>query len=496
MSKFEELKKLLDGVRGKGAAKNQRDIITPLKKELGEPTEENYLEWAKTFGNELVQRLSDKGISADKLSHNVRLLVEFLSQLSSEKVFDCKPPLGKLDTSFEEIAGQEHVKRDLLVNYIYPQTFPGLFTSQTKGMLLYGPPGGGKSILARAATSELQDVAFFAPSAGELRGKYEGETEKNIDKVFACAKAAVDDPNSSYKLAVLFMDEFDAIAGSRGDDQSMRRSVNALLQAMDGIIKSPKVSVIAATNYPWDIDDAVLRRLSARVFVDLPDAAARKWLVESVLAENYGNPLQPLKERRKEYAKSPKVVITDVYELMNEYGFGCEPHSKEEKLRWKEGKKIVTSPYVNSIASDKYISGIDVHLGPTEEGKTVIEKIKSGEYVNPEDYKGQDPIFGYSASDIIKMMNIAVQSASFEALNGRFTTLNFGKKKFYVSVPVSSDLEPKLEIDEIPGNERDKVISFSLCVYHIQKAFKEYPTTIRNDSYIRLLNYKYLGRSL
>jgi len=502
MENLKEFEKLLKTAErgGSGQTMILKNIVTDVDESVGKLSETIFSEWIQLFNRKIIGEYEKEGISAVELNNSIRKLLEFSASLMPEEevnTFDCKPPLGKLDTSFDEIAGQHQVKNDLLVNYIYPQTYPSLFTSKTKGILLYGSPGTGKSLLARAATAELTGVAFFAPTAGELRGKYEGETEKNIDKVFACAKAIVDDPKSPYKLAVLFMDEFDAVAGARGDDQSMRRSVNALLQAMDGIIKSPKVSVIAATNYPWDIDDAILRRLSSRVFVDLPDEDARVWLVESVLAENYSSPQIPQEERIKEFSQNVKKgEEPGIYGNIKYWGKRCY---KSKKPVWWETGSILSKAYVEAICGKdvKNSSKVKVHLGPTEEGVRIHQSIQNGEYVNPEDYRGKDPMFGYSASDIVKLTNIAVQNSAFQALEGKFKETSTGDGRggrgggtfdFYVADPTG------ISIDEIPHSDRNKVMNYSICVYHIEHAYKSYPTTIRNDSYIKLLNYKYLGR--
>jgi SpoVK/Ycf46/Vps4 family AAA+-type ATPase len=118
-------------------------------------------------------------------------------------------------------------------------------------------------------------VIFFAPTGAELKGKYVGETEKNIVKYFSCAaRAACQRMEESYKngspkkfISILFIDEFDNVGGDRMEDPSglMANSVNTILQMMDGVQSFKNVGVIAATNYPWKLDAAILRRFNSQI---------------------------------------------------------------------------------------------------------------------------------------------------------------------------------------------------------------------------------------
>ncbi len=467
----------------------------------------------RLFGYRMFERLKLEGLSFAELHIATQKLLKFIGDLEGKTKlldFDCQDPIGDLGITFDDIAGQETVKEDLEINYIYPFIFPKLFTSKSQGILLYGPPGAGKTLLARAATAEIKGAAFFAPSPGELRGKYEGETEKNIDQLFKCAQAKIDEPGSSYKFAIIFIDEFDSLAGTgRETDPGMRRSVNALLQAMDGIKKQPNVSVIAATNFPTSIDAAILRRFGAMVFVDLPDNESREWLLRASLAENYSLPGVPEQERKKDLMKS------NIY--------------FENIKQW--GSKYCVVDKETLIVNKKFIDKIVDHTGPTPEGQEIVKKIKAGTYVDPDEYEDKAPIFGYSASDITKMMDIAVQKASFNALWGSFReekklvpseekTLVPREKKekkklvpseektlvpgemWYVAVPPEDELgtytatpeaqkEIKRKTKLLSPEQQKKALNFSLCQEDIEKAVEEYPSTIKNAEYIKLLLYKY-----
>lgn len=226
---------------------------------------------------------------------------------------------GKL--TFATVSGQKRAKEQLKMGLLYPLLYPRLFPYLSKGVLFYGPPGTGKTLLAKAFANTLQQEAkeifsrekdgesdirilFYAPTGGNLKGKYVGETEKNIEKYFRCAskkaseceevlineRVSEKDKDQYYTeingvkkykskslnfkiISVIFLDEVEAIAGDRDKDSSglMTNSVNTLLQMMDGVNSFDNVVVMAATNKPWDLDPAILRRFDTKIYVSPPD---------------------------------------------------------------------------------------------------------------------------------------------------------------------------------------------------------------------------------
>lgn len=192
---------------------------------------------------------------------------------------------------YERIIGAKKAKEQIQNGFVNPILYPNMFGKVSKGILLYGMPGTGKTLLAKATVSELQlqskntlNVLMFAPKGSDLKGKYFGETEQKIADLFECAaklacereRAERESSGNKYPprvLSVIFIDEIDAVGRDREGDASgiQSSSVNALLQAMDGIKSYPNVAVIAATNYPWKLDPAVRRRFETEVLVDLPN---------------------------------------------------------------------------------------------------------------------------------------------------------------------------------------------------------------------------------
>jgi SpoVK/Ycf46/Vps4 family AAA+-type ATPase len=185
---------------------------------------------------------------------------------------------------YNDVAGLQKEKKIIDSSLVYPLIYPNLYPKTSKGILIYGPPGTGKTYLVKAAVNELQKkddsvgVLFFAPSPGDLKGKYVGETEKRIEEAFRCASDAActyqaDCPGKKKYISIIFMDEMDAIAPDRDKDTTglAVNSVNTLLQMMDGIKSFPNVAVVAATNYPWNLDAAILRRFDTQLLINIPN---------------------------------------------------------------------------------------------------------------------------------------------------------------------------------------------------------------------------------
>ena len=135
-------------------------------------------------------------------------------QKGEEKLV-CEDPRKPGEITFEDLAGLEKEKEKVKISFIYPFIFRNLFRKRPKGIMFYGPPGTGKTMIVKASTAEISNVAFFSPLPGQLKGKYEGETEKNIENVFKCASQELNLNPDKYKFAIIFFDEFDSIVPVR-----------------------------------------------------------------------------------------------------------------------------------------------------------------------------------------------------------------------------------------------------------------------------------------
>ncbi len=194
---------------------------------------------------------------------------------------------------YKDVIGLEEQKSILENSFVFPLIYPNLYPKSSKGILIYGPPGTGKTLLVKAAVNQLQlrakeeiGVLYFTPSPGDLKGKYVGETEKKIEEWFTCASRKACDTeracNGKKFISIIFIDEIDSIARDRADDPTglAANSVNTLLQMMDGINSKENVAVIGATNYPWYLDSAIIRRFDTQILIDIPNAEDMKQLLD------------------------------------------------------------------------------------------------------------------------------------------------------------------------------------------------------------------------
>ncbi|KAL0477363.1 P-loop containing nucleoside triphosphate hydrolase [Acrasis kona] len=193
----------------------------------------------------------------------------------------------KPNVDWDSIAGLKEAKESLFEAVILPSLRPDLFgglRSPAKGVLLFGPPGNGKTLLARAVASQSK-CTFFSISASSIVGKYHGESEKMVKALFALARYL--------SPSVVFVDEIDSVLSSRSSEEheASRRMKTEFLKQMDGIVSNSsegqeyRVLLMGATNRPFDLDDAILRRFQKRVYIPLPDSEARKSLVVTLLKQ-------------------------------------------------------------------------------------------------------------------------------------------------------------------------------------------------------------------
>lgn len=184
--------------------------------------------------------------------------------------------LTKPDMTFNDVAGMDKMKEEIREAVVYPMSDPELARKYGKlgggGILMYGPPGCGKTFIVKAAAGEC-GAGFINAKLSDLLDMYVGNTEKNIHKVFELARG-----NSP---CILFFDEVDAIGGRRDQGegaQYMKMAVNQMLYEMDGVeAHNENVLIIAATNAPWDVDPALRRsgRFSKKLYIPEPDYSSR-----------------------------------------------------------------------------------------------------------------------------------------------------------------------------------------------------------------------------
>lgn len=191
-------------------------------------------------------------------------------------------PVSDTGVSFDEVAGLKEAKQEIALKVIEPNKHPEVFRRFNKknggGILLYGVPGTGKTMLAQAIAHEI-DAKFFTVKCSDILSKWVGDAEQNIRNLFEEAR--------KHPTSIIFFDEFEAIAPKRDTYSTvMKRVVPELLAQIQGFEKNENnLIVIAATNRPWDIDTAFLRpgRFDRSIYVPLPDEEARETIIENKL---------------------------------------------------------------------------------------------------------------------------------------------------------------------------------------------------------------------
>ncbi|SCU81519.1 LANO_0B03378g1_1 [Lachancea nothofagi CBS 11611] len=269
----------------------RKKVLKPTVPSSDKPEEDNSVEETKPI---------DEKSLKEALEDDIIDQLRGVDKTAAKQIFSEIVVRGD-QVHWEDIAGLEAAKNSLKEAVVYPFLRPDLFRGlrePVRGMLLFGPPGTGKTMLARAVATESNST-FFSISASSLTSKYLGESEKLVRALFAIAK--------KLSPSIIFVDEIDSLMGSRnndGENESSRRIKNEFLVQWSSLSSAAagnksssgengtdddneedeRVLVLAATNLPWSIDEAARRRFVRRQYIPLPETETRRKQLTKLLA--------------------------------------------------------------------------------------------------------------------------------------------------------------------------------------------------------------------
>ncbi|KAL5551947.1 hypothetical protein UlMin_002123 [Ulmus minor] len=297
-------------------------------------------------------------------------------------------PANEIGVTFADIGALDEIKESLQELVMLPLRRPDLFKGgllkPCRGILLFGPPGTGKTMLAKAIAREA-GASFINVSMSTITSKWFGEDEKNVRALFTLA--------AKVSPTIIFVDEVDSMLGQRsraGEHEAMRKIKNEFMSHWDGLLTKPgeKILVLAATNRPFDLDEAIIRRFERRIMVGLPSAENREMILRTLLAKEKVEEQLDFKElgtMTEGYSGSDlkNFCTTAAYRPVREL-------IQQERLKDLEKKRIAASQKATGDASnakEKPAAGVKSESSTTETEGGKEERTITLRALNMEDFR-------------------------------------------------------------------------------------------------------------
>lgn len=264
-------------------------------------------------------------------------------------------PANEIGVTFADIGALDEIKESLQELVMLPLRRPDLFKGgllkPCRGILLFGPPGTGKTMLAKAIANEA-GASFINVSMSTITSKWFGEDEKNVRALFTLA--------AKVAPTIIFVDEVDSMLGQRtrvGEHEAMRKIKNEFMTHWDGLLSGPneQILVLAATNRPFDLDEAIIRRFERRIMVGLPSSENREMILKTLMSKEKHENLdfKELATMTEGFSGSDlkNLCITAAYRPVRE--LIQQERKKEMEKKKKEAESVNSEDASNSNDNDE-----------------------------------------------------------------------------------------------------------------------------------------------